>query len=90
MAIKRDQVRCHTLIAELPGLSKHTLTYNAKRLRKLRNDFVFHTIRRTLKGKGALPEETRQLGKADRGFWVWFPASLFRVVVGYPLGSYRP
>ena len=81
MAIKQDQVRCHTLIAKLPDLSPHALAYNAKRLRKLRTDFVFHTIRRTLKTKGKLPEETRHLAKADRWFLVWFTGSLLRIVV---------
>ena len=90
MAIKQDQVRCHTLIAELPDQSPHTLAYNAKQLRKLRTDFVFHTIRRTLKTKGKLPEETRHLAKADRGFLVWFTGSLLRIMVTYALGSYRP
>jgi succinoglycan biosynthesis protein ExoW len=88
MTIKHDQVRCHTLIAQLPGLPQHTLACNARWLRKKRDDFVFHTIRRTFKGK--LPDETRRLAKADPGFLVWFPWSLLRVAVGYALGSYRP
>ena len=90
MAIKQDQVRCHTLIAKLPDQSPHTLAYNAKQLRKLRTDFVFHTIRRTLKTKGKLPEETRHLAKTDRWFLVWFTGSLLRIMVTYSLGSYRP
>lgn len=88
MAIKHDQVRCHTLIAQLPGLSRHTRARNAKRLRKLHDDFVFHTIRRMHKGK--LPDETRRLAKADPGFRVWFPCSLLRIAVRYALGCYRP
>ena len=88
MAIKHDQVRCYTLIAQIPGLSKHTLACNARRLRKLREEFVFHTIRRTLKGR--LPDETRRLAKADPGFFVWFPCSLLRIAVSYALGCYRP
>jgi len=90
MAIKHDQVCCHTRIAELPGLSAYTLALNARRLRKLRNDFVFHSVRRTLKSKGRLPEETRRLAQTDRQFLYWFTGSLLRIVVAYPVGSYHP
>jgi succinoglycan biosynthesis protein ExoW len=90
MAIKLDQVRCHTLISKLPNISRHTLSYNASRLRKLRYDFVFHTIRRTLKSKGKLPNEFLGLAKIDHSLRLWFPLSLLSIVVKYPLGFYKP
>jgi succinoglycan biosynthesis protein ExoW len=90
MGIQQNQLRCHTLISKLPGLSEYAAACSAKAVRNWRNNFVFHTMRRTLASKGKVPEEARCLAKMDRGFPIWFPISVLRVLLGCALGSFKP
>jgi succinoglycan biosynthesis protein ExoW len=87
MGIQQNQLRCHTLISELPGLSEHAFACSVKAVRNWRNNFTFHTVRRMLASNGKFPEEARRLVKIDRGFLVWFPLSLLRLALGHVLGT---
>lgn len=90
LEIQQNQLRCHTLISELPGLSEYALACSLKAVRNWRNNFAFHTVRRMLTSKGKFPKEARLLARTDHGFPVWFPLSLARIVLGYTLGTFRP
>jgi succinoglycan biosynthesis protein ExoW len=90
MEIQHNQLRCHTLISQIPGLSEYAFACNLRAVRDWRNNFAFHTVRRMLASKGKFPEEARRLAKIDTGFPVWFPLSLLRIVLGYTLGTFRP
>lgn len=89
LKIKQDRVLCHTMIDRLPTLPATARTLNKKLLRRLRCDFMFHSIRQFLKQR-RIPAPTHSMAKSDRKFWAWSLASVIRIIVGYPLGTYRP
>lgn len=89
LRIKQDRVRCHTMIGHMAGLPMNTQMLNKKLLTKLRCDFIFHSIRQMLKHKH-IPDSVSFMAKMDRSFWAWSLSSMFRIMIGYPMGYYKP
>lgn len=88
LRIKQDRVRCHTMI-DNANLPQQARVMNKKVLQQLRCDFTFHTIRHLLKQR-EIPAPASFMAKSDPAFWAWSFSSLMRIIVGYPLGYYRP
>lgn len=90
LGIKHDQVRSHTLINQLPNLTRRVRAVNNKVLFKHRRNFVFHTVRHFIKTKGRVPIQLRFMIRADPSFLIWFPLCFLRMLVEYPIGRYKP
>lgn len=90
MQIKRDQVLCHQKLAQSVELSNYSSRINQKRLQKNKEDFIFHSIRLTFKNLGKIPFEVLELIEKDKTIFYWFPYGLFKLLVTYPLGKFKP
>lgn len=71
-------------------LSKDDRIWIKSRITSLKRNIAFLTLRQFIKTKGKIPEEIRKLARDDKTFYHWFPLSIIQVIIGKPLGIYKP
>lgn len=78
-----------TIKSNIP-LSKNDKVWIESRITSLKRNIAFLSLRHFIKTKGKIPEETRKLANTDKTFYHWFPLSVIQVIIGKPLGIYKP
>lgn len=78
-----------TIRTRIP-LSRENLRWIKNHIKMLGRNIAFLALRQFIKTKGKIPEEIRKLAHEDKAFYHWFPLSVVQVVIGKPLGIYKP
>ncbi|MEQ1705522.1 MAG: hypothetical protein ABL867_06060, partial [Rickettsiales bacterium] len=71
-------------------LSKENSLWNENYIKTLKRNIAFLTLRQLIKTKGKIPDEIKKLAHDDKTFYHWFPLALIQVIIGKPLGIYKP
>ena len=85
-----DRLRSHVHIGKVVALSRENAIWNNKQISKLRNDFVFHTLRQWAVHKGSWPQAARALARQDKSFASWFAVHAVQVSIGRLFKVYHP
>ncbi len=84
------KLRTYNEIKHHITLSKDNMLWNNELLKSVKRNIAFLALRQFFKTKGKIPEEIKKLARDDKTFYHWFPLSVIQVIIGKPLGIYKP
>ncbi|MEK6746110.1 MAG: glycosyltransferase [Pseudomonadota bacterium] len=84
------KLRTYNKIKSTMTISKNDMLWNKALIKSIKLNIAFLALRKFFKTKGRIPEEIKKLAHDDKTFYHWFPLALIQVIIGKPLGIYKP
>lgn len=84
-----DKLRTHQYIQQNIVLPEQSAAWNSCKIKSLRINFAYHSVRRIIKLR-AFPNEIKRLAIEDKFFLCWFPYYALGAFIGKPLGLFKP